>query len=105
MNLFSLPERLPPEEYIESLIPDKGTLIERIISVGQASPEGFWYDQPRDEWVAVLQGEAELSFADGRRLKLGPGDWHLIPAHERHRVERTSMNPPCIWLAVHGKLK
>ncbi len=25
--------------------------VERIVSIAQSSPEGFWYDQPEDEWV------------------------------------------------------
>ena len=105
MNLWEAPKMMDGEEKMEALIPDKGVLIERIISSGHASPEGFWYDQERDEWVAVLQGQAEVSFADGRREKLCCGDWLFISAHERHRVEWTSSDPPCIWLAVHGRLK
>jgi len=103
-NLFKLPTVLPAKEVFEPLIPDRGIMIERIISKGQASPPGIWYDQPRDEWVVLLQGHAELAWRDGRRERLAPGDWLLIPAHEQHRVESTSMDPPCIWLAVHGKL-
>ena len=38
--------------------------IERIVSHGQASPEGFWYDQAQAEWVMVVQA-ARLAFADG----------------------------------------
>jgi cupin 2 domain-containing protein len=95
---------LPASEVFEALIPDQGILIERIISVGQMTPEGEWYDQERDEWVVLLQGEAELGWEDGRQQQLTAGDWILIPAHERHRVLYTSQTPPCIWLAVHGTL-
>ncbi len=56
----------------------------------------------RGEWVALLQGEAELSFEDGSRTPLEPGDYVLIRPGERHRVERTSSEPPCVWLAVHS---
>ncbi len=105
MNLFKLPEFLPNEELSEVLLEGPEILIERIISTGQASPEGFWYDQGRDEWVAVLQGRAIIAWEDGRTLCMGPGDAVMIPAHERHRVEWTSRNPACIWLAVHGKLR
>jgi len=105
MNLFHLPGDLSDEEISEDLIPDRGVRIERIVSTGQSSPPGFWYDQPRDEWVALLQGRAILAFEDGRRRELVAGDWVLIPARERHRVEETSTAPPCIWLAVHGRLK
>lgn len=103
-NIFKLPDSLPDREVSESLITDRGILIERIISTGQCSPPGFWYEQERDEWVVLLQGESELLWEDGRRRILIAGNWVFIPAGERHRVERTTVNPPCIWLAVHGKL-
>ena len=79
-----------------------GPRIERIVSEGHVSPEGFWYDQGEPEWVALLQGTAELEFEDGRRHPMGAGDWLTIPAHERHRVAHTSSDPPCVWLAVFG---
>lgn len=104
MNLFELKYRNTDEEIIERLIPDKGVLIERIVTTGQASPPGFWYDQERDEWVAVLQGNAKLAWDNGETVELVQGDWILIPAHRKHRVEWASSEPPCIWLAVHGKL-
>lgn len=31
---------------------------------------------------------------------LGPGDWLVIPAHARHRVDYTQASPPTVWLAV-----
>lgn len=104
MNLFDLPPLNPDQEIYEDLIPDKGIHIERIISAGQASPPGFWYEQNRDEWVVLLQGQAVMAWGDGYSQFMEPGDWLLIPAGERHRVEWTSQEPPCIWLAVHGKL-
>jgi cupin 2 domain-containing protein len=71
------------------------------VSTGQASPPGFWYDQPEDEFVVLLSGAGEIAFADGRRLAMGPGDWVDIPARVRHRVERTQAEPPTVWLVVH----
>ncbi|NLG33103.1 MAG: cupin domain-containing protein [Syntrophomonadaceae bacterium] len=104
MNIFSLPFRLPVEEVFEPIIPDKGVLIERIISTGQITPANVWLEQERDEWVVLLQGRAILSWENGKTLAMEVGDWVFIPAHERHRVEYTSKEPPCIWLAVLGKL-
>ena len=103
-NLFDLPSPLPQGEVFQPLVPDRGVLIERIVSTGQVTPEGEWYDQERDEWVVLVQGQATLRYEDGRRLELGPGDYVLIRAHERHRVTKTSTDPPCIWLAVHADL-
>jgi cupin 2 domain-containing protein len=104
MNLWHLPDRLPNTEITEALIPDRGVIIERIISTGQTTPAGIWYDQERDEWVVLLQGQARLLWENGKVMNMAAGDWVLIPAHERHRVEYTSQEPPCIWLAVQGRL-
>lgn len=104
-NIFNLPPSLPDKELFESLVTNDNILIERIISTGQTTPPGEWYDQDRDEWVILLQGEAVLSYEDKERIKLTAGDYLFIPAHQKHRVEYTSSEPPCIWLAVHGDLK
>ena len=101
VNLFGLPTTLPDGELFEHLAGNDDVLVERIVSSGHATPEGEWLVGERDEWVVVLQGEADLSFADSERIALGRGDHALIAAGSRHRVERTSANPPCIWLAVH----
>jgi cupin 2 domain-containing protein len=50
----------------------------------------------------LLEGEAELAYDDGSRLRLGAGDHVLIAAGERHRVEWTRADPPCVWLAVYA---
>ena len=104
-NIFELPPTLPTKELFESLLTSENFLIERIISTGQITPLGEWYDQNRDEWVLLLQGEAILAYKNGSQTKLLPGDYLLIPAHQKHRVAYTSSKPPCIWLAIHGNLK
>jgi cupin 2 domain-containing protein len=99
--LTGLPPRQAAEQ-TERLIDTAKLRIERIVSTGQASPAGFWYDQPDDEFVVLLSGAARLRFeADDLSLDLRPGDWVEIPAHVRHRVERTQADPPTVWLAVH----
>ena len=88
-------------EVTEVLTRSDKVRIERIISRGQCSPEGFWYDQDYDEWVMLVEGKARLLFeADGRRVELNSGDYLNIPKHMRHRVEWTSPDVPTIWLAV-----
>lgn len=104
MNILSIPDPLPAQEVVEALIADRGVLIERIISAGQTTQLGLWLDQERDEWVVLLQGQARLAWPNGRVMEMEPGDWAFISAHERHRVDYTSPQPPCIWLAVHGQL-
>lgn len=80
-----------------------GIRIERIVSTGQSSPPGYWYDQPEDELVVLLAGMADVGFPDGTKERLMPGDWIDIPAHERHRVTFTQANPPTVWLVVHRR--
>lgn len=101
-NLFESPAGPLAEELVELVAGGDGVSIERIVSTGQTTPVGHWLDQPRDEWVLLLDGEAELVYDDGSRLRLGSGDHVLIPAGKRHRVEWTRSDPPCIWLAVHA---
>ncbi len=104
-NLFAdLPESLP-HELIEVLIENEIVRIERIVSHGHVSPEGFWYDQLEHEWVVVLKGEAKLLFEnDGEPLHLKSGDHVLIHAHQKHRVEWTTTDEPTIWLAVYYRV-
>jgi cupin 2 domain-containing protein len=90
-----------PDEVIQTLLAVRDLRIERIVSRGQHSPPGFWYDQDEHEWVILLQGAARLRFADGgRALDLEPGSYAHIRAHERHRVEWTTPDADSIWLAV-----
>ncbi len=102
-NLFAdLPGERRDEEQVSEVLVRPRLRIERIVSTGQASAPGFWYDQPWDEWVALLSGEARLRFeGEAEARELAPGDYVHIPAHARHRVEATSENPPAVWLAVH----
>lgn len=74
--------------------------IERIVSNGQITPEGEWFDQDWDEWVVVLEGEARLRYMDGGEVKVRRGESLLLPRRRKHRVVYTSS--PCIWLAVHA---
>ena len=100
-NIFDgIPAELP-EELIQPLLRTSGILIERIISLGHASPEGFWYDQETCEWVLLLAGAARLTFEGEEPIDLEPGAFVKIPAHRRHRVEWTDPNRPTVWLAVH----
>ena len=101
-NLLQVASGRPARELIERLAGSDVISIERIVSTGQATPAGEWLVQDRDEWVVLVEGEAELAYDDGSRLRLSSGDHVLIPAGERHRVESTRAHPPCIWLAVHA---
>ena len=101
-SIFSGIKLSDTEEIFTTLFEKAGVKIERIDSHGQASPEGFWYDQPQDEWVLLVKGDAVLEIADQPSLTLKAGDHVLIPAHVRHRVASTSAD--ALWLAVHVNL-
>lgn len=63
-SLFDkVPQQLPGE-LIERLMETSSLRIERIVSHGHASPDGFWYDQADHEWVLMLQGRTRLRFED-----------------------------------------
>lgn len=101
-NFFThVPNRID-DEIFETILHASDVTIERIISKGQASPPEFWYDQDRNEWVMVVQGQARLRFENGNEiLELRSGDYVNIPAHCKHRVEWTDPDQVTIWLAVH----
>ena len=103
-NLFSdIPDDLP-DEFLETLLDADSVRIERIVSHGHASPDGFWYDQNEHEWVVVLKGAARLQFeGDDELLEMRPGDYVNIRAHKRHRVQWTTPDEPTVWLAVHPR--
>ena len=87
-------------EVLEILCKSAGGFVERIVSSGQATAAGQWYDQETDEWVVVLQGDATITTGD-EVIPLGPGDWIYLPRHLKHRVAQTSIEPACVWLAIH----
>lgn len=90
------------QEHFEDLLMRPGVKLERIVTHGQATPPGEWYDQAWDEWVMVVQGEARLLLGQHEQLlHMKPGDHVLLPAHCRHRVEWTPEDQTTIWLALH----
>lgn len=100
-NLFAdIPTDLP-EELIQPLLSTSKVRIERIVSLGHASPKGIWYDQETPEWVLLVKGAARLMFEGEEPIDLRPGSFVNIPAHKRHRVEWTDPTQPTIWLAIH----
>lgn len=92
-----------PGEIIEELHKGSNVRIERIVSSGNVSPDGFWYDQEEDEWVLLITGTAVLAFEDNRTVELKAGDTLFIGAHEKHRIINTSSDPKCIWICVFMK--
>jgi cupin 2 domain-containing protein len=101
-NLFADVPAVLLNEQVTELLSAPGVRIERIVSMGQASPPTFWYDEDWAEWVILLSGSAGLLFeGDTEPRLLRPGDHVLIPPHTRHRVAWTDPTGTTVWLAVH----
>ena len=103
-NIFSDVPQSVPEEIFENLISSENCKSERIVSRGHTTPEEKWYDQDKNEFVLILRGNAELLFKEKNELvKMKEGDYVNIPAHKKHRVEKTSTEKETIWLVIHYK--
>ncbi len=100
-NIYTaIPEELHNELFGEVLKSNAFTL-ERIVSRGHATPEGEWYDQERNEWVMLLKGGARLRIeGEDEAITLKPGDYIILPAHLKHRVEWTTPGEDTVWLAL-----
>ncbi|MFM0519165.1 MULTISPECIES: cupin domain-containing protein [Caballeronia] len=101
-NLFGVEAKRGVDERIDMLVTGQRLNVERIVSMGHASPEGFWYDDSRAEWVVLLSGAATLEFEENAtRHDMRPGDYVLIEPHCRHRVAWTDADEQSVWLAIY----
>lgn len=99
--LEGIPAKLP-EELFETISSTEYVKIERIVSRGHASPEGFWYDQDWSEFILVVRGSAGLQIeGEDNMVTLKAGDYLNLGSHVRHRVAWTDSSCETIWLAVH----
>jgi cupin 2 domain-containing protein len=102
-NLFSDVSAGAEGERFDELLTLPGFKIERIVSTGQSSPPGFWYDQGWTEWVLLLSGAATVELeGEAEARELVPGSYLHIPPGCRHRVAWTSEDEPTVWLAVRA---
>ena len=88
-------------EQMQTLLKINSIELERIVSFGQSTPQGEWYEQSWDEWVMVAKGNAIVILEDGQEFPMKEGDYTFIKRNIRHRVSYTSDD--CIWLALHLK--
>ncbi|HGL6717811.1 cupin domain-containing protein [Burkholderia contaminans] len=101
-NLFTTEGQRGNDEQIDLLVTGQRLNVERIVSMGHTSPDGFWYDDARAEWVVLLSGAAVLEFEAGpARHEMHPGDYVLIEPHCRHRVAWTHEETQSVWLAIY----
>lgn len=99
-NIFDNFPKNDDREFIEEILSTKDFKLERIISEGHISPPNYWYDQDKNEFVLLLKGKAELSFDNGEKFELNPGDYMIINAHQKHRVDWTDPNQKTFWLTI-----
>ena len=97
--LENIPDAIP-NEIFQDIVSTDTIRIERILSQGHSSPETGWYDQDENEWVLVLSGYGVIEFENGDAIKLKPGDYLNIKAHQKHKVQSTSPNETTVWLAI-----
>lgn len=101
-NVFSDVPKEIPKEIFEDLLSRPPLRLQKIVSAGQSTPPGEWYKSNTDEWVILLSGGAKLFYEGDTNVRnMQPGDYVLIPAHLRHRVEWTHPVENTIWLALH----
>ena len=87
------------EEKFFEIFKNETIKVEKIVSNGQKSPENFWYEQEKSEFILLLEGFAILEF-ENREVELKKGDCINIKAKQKHRVKFTSLDEPTIWFAV-----
>jgi cupin 2 domain-containing protein len=102
-NLLNIPSDDSGKELVLQLLTSPAFKLEQIVSNGEPSGNGFWYDQKKAEWVALLRGSATLRFEGEGTIKLTAGDCLVIPARVRHRVDVCSRD--ALWLALHFEEK
>lgn len=102
-NLFDeLPATSAVDEAMTTLLATPVFRLVRIVSTGQITPNGEWYDQDEAEWVMVVTGRADLLIeGEEAARRVEAGDHVLIPPHVRHRLEWTDPDKPTVWLALH----
>ncbi|WP_119394364.1 cupin domain-containing protein [Salinibius halmophilus] len=100
-NVFTGCPSATQAEQFEDLLKLPNCRIERIVSAGQTTPSNQPYKQLEDEWVLILQGEAEVTLLEPKAVyRLTQGDHLFIPAGRKHLVTYTQAEPVTIWLAV-----
>ena len=105
MNIFDLRDLSENEEIIKILAENENVKIEKIISTGQVTD---WQVSEKNEFVILIQGEAEIEFfekknlkknekiienksrTNNKKIKILKGDTDLIKRMEKNRSSRRS---------------
>ena len=70
-NIFTALPSAEAAEAFETIAASADVRIERIVSHGQATPEGEWLEQELDEWVLLLSGSAGILFEGDSEARCG----------------------------------
>lgn len=100
-DLLDVADKGADAEFQTDLAVGPGWRVEWIVSRGQHTAPGDWYDQDADEWVLVVSGSARLQIHGEdaeRELRSGQAVW--LPAHCRHRVTWTDPGQATVWCAL-----
>jgi cupin 2 domain-containing protein len=101
-NIFADLSRALGQEQFLTLFENDAVTIERIVSRCSSSPPGFWYDQPRDEWVIMLRGHATLEFEGGELFEMREGDY--LPSRAVSSIGWLKpMRRPSGWRCIPNK--
>ena len=84
-NIFDGISAVGEEEKFDLLMKGTHYRIDRIVSSGHSSPQGFWYDQEDDEWILLVQGKATLE-VEGKFIDMKAGDYMFLPKNCKHRI-------------------
>lgn len=100
MNFFDYIKENGSE--LEETIYESGYIkIIRIVSSGETTD---FMESPMNEHVFLVQGEAKITYEDGREITMSSGDYILIGKNTRHRVSYTSSEPHCLWHCIYEKV-
>lgn len=94
-NLYKSEKPAENDEIFSTLFHNEILKIESIRS--NLKTAGQLYDQEENEWILLLEGEAQLDIANEIRY-MSAGDYLFLPKHTIHRVLSTSEN--ALWLCI-----
>jgi cupin 2 domain-containing protein len=90
-----------PQQGVEkfyNILSGKKFVLEHILSNGEVCEEGFWFDQEKKEWAALIKGKVTMEFEDGI-LELKAGDSLIFKPHQKHKIIKTTVD--ATWVAIH----
>jgi cupin 2 domain-containing protein len=91
------------DEAVDTLLQTKHVRIERMVLVGESTPE--WSDHDVGQWLILLRGSAAIDFYGEIGLRqLRVGDYIFVPPHQKHKITVTSKTPTT-WLVVFVREK